>query len=118
MLECIQLAERPVLLVGNGVRIAGGQDVLLRLVEHLQIPVLRTWMGADLIPDSHPCCFGKPGTIAPRGPIFILQNCDLSFPSGEVGFLRDRFRSSGTRPAGPLEKSSSISTRPKFANLP
>ena len=81
VLECIR-RERPVLLVGNGVRIAGGQDVLLQIVDRLQIPVLRTWMGADLLPDSHPCCFGKPGTIAPRGPNFILQNCDVLISVG------------------------------------
>ena len=68
--------------MGNGVRIAGGQDVLLQIVDRLQIPVLRTWMGADLLPDSHPCCFGKPGTIAPRGPNFILQNCDVLISVG------------------------------------
>jgi acetolactate synthase-1/2/3 large subunit len=81
-IDWIRNAERPVLLVGNGVRIAGGQEVFLQLVEHLQIPVLRTWMGADLIADSHPCCFGKPGTVAPRGSNFVLQNCDLLISVG------------------------------------
>ena len=43
----------------------------------LGIPVLTTWLGLDLIPDAHPNCFGRPGSLAPRGANFTLQNADL-----------------------------------------
>jgi acetolactate synthase-1/2/3 large subunit len=49
----------------------------LTLVERLGIPVLTTWLGLDLIPDDHPLCFGRPGSLAPRGANFTLQNSDL-----------------------------------------
>jgi len=75
-------AVRPVLLVGNGVRLAGAKDALQRLIAMLNIPVLRTWMGADLLADSHPLCFGKPGTVASRGSNFTIQNADFVLAIG------------------------------------
>ncbi|MDF2775711.1 MAG: hypothetical protein K0S86_5212, partial [Geminicoccaceae bacterium] len=69
-------SERPVLLVGNGVRLAGAADRFVTLAERLGIPVLTTWLGLDLIGDDHPLHFGRPGGIAPRGANFTLQNAD------------------------------------------
>ena len=78
----LNAAERPVLLVGNGVRLAGAADDLLRLVDVLAIPVLTTWMGADLLWEEHPNYFGKPGTVASRGANFTVQNADLVLSIG------------------------------------
>jgi len=75
-------AERPVFLAGNGVRMAGGQDIFLEAVEALKIPVLTTGLGVDLIPDDHPLCFGRPGSLASRGANFTLQNSDLLITVG------------------------------------
>ena len=80
VLRVIQLlgrAERPVLLVGNGTRIAGASEAFLRLVELLDIPVLTTRLGVDLLPADHPRAMGMPGSLAPRGANFALQNSDL-----------------------------------------
>src|SRR5450759_1242471 len=76
-IELFNAAERPVLLVGNGVRLAGARSALLQLIEVLDIPVLTTWAGADLLWETHPRFFGKPGTVASRGANFALQNADL-----------------------------------------
>jgi acetolactate synthase I/II/III large subunit len=75
-------AERPVVVVGNGVRLAGAQRDFAELVDRLGVPVLTTWLGLDLIGDDHPLHFGRPGGIAPRGANFTLQNCDLLFVLG------------------------------------
>ncbi len=69
-------SERPVILVGNGVRLAGGETLFQQLVEALQVPVLTTRLGVDLLPASHPLCFGMPGGIASRAANFTLQNSD------------------------------------------
>lgn len=47
-------ARRPVLLAGNGIRLSEGRDEFEKLVETLQIPVLTTWNGIDLIEEEHP----------------------------------------------------------------
>ena len=80
--EMLNASERPVLLVGNGVHDARGEAELSRLVQELGIPVLRTWIGADLVPEDHPLCFGKPGTVASRGANFTLQNSDFLLSIG------------------------------------
>ena len=77
LIDLLNHAERPVLLAGNGIRSAGGESLLLDVVDKLRIPVLTTWLGFDLIPDDHPLNFGRPGSLAPRGANFTLQNCDL-----------------------------------------
>ncbi len=75
--ELLRAAQRPVLLAGNGIRMAGAAEEFIPLIERLGIPVLTTWLGLDLITEDHPLCFGRPGSLAPRGANFTLQNCDL-----------------------------------------
>jgi acetolactate synthase I/II/III large subunit len=77
LVDLLNGAKRPVLLAGNGIRAAGAEDLFLEVVESLGIPVLTTWLGLDLIPDAHPFNFGRPGSLAPRGANFTLQNSDL-----------------------------------------
>lgn len=97
MLALLDAAERPVLLAGNGVHCARAERELRALVDRLGVPVLRTWIGADLIPDDHPLCFGKPGTVASRGANFTLQNSDLVVSIGSrldfaiTGYDRTQF---------------------------
>ena len=82
LIELLNESERPVIVVGNGVRLANAQAEFLELINYLGIPVLTTWLGLDLIGDDHPLCFGKPGPMAPRGANFTLQNADLLLSIG------------------------------------
>ena len=78
--RCIELlneAERPVLLIGNGVRLARAESRLEEFVSLLSLPVLTTWLAIDLIADDHPLFAGRPGAVAPRGANFTLQNSDF-----------------------------------------
>ena len=75
-LDALAKSERPVLLVGNGVRLGRARSALRTLVERFGIPVLTTWPAHDLVPDDHPLMFGRPGPVASRGANFTLQNCD------------------------------------------
>ncbi len=82
VIELLNSAERPVLLIGNGVRLARAESRLLALIDRLGIPVLTTWLAIDLVHDDHPLFAGRPGTVAPRGANFTLQNCDLLLSIG------------------------------------
>ena len=75
-IQLLNQSERPILLAGNGIRIAGAENDFLRLVDQLGIPVLTTRLGVDLLPASHSWLVGMPGGIAPRGANFALQNSD------------------------------------------
>jgi acetolactate synthase-1/2/3 large subunit len=75
-IELLNNAERPVILAGNGIRLANAQDDFLRLIGELGIPVLTTWKAADLIAEDHPLYAGRPGAVGQRGANFTQQNAD------------------------------------------
>jgi acetolactate synthase I/II/III large subunit len=75
-IEMLNEAERPVILVGNGVRLGHARAEMRALIDRLGVPVLTTWLGHDLVPDDHPLMAGRPGPMAPRGANFTLQNSD------------------------------------------
>lgn len=81
-LELIAAAERPLILAGHGVRLAGAAERFLALAECLDIPVVTTWNALDLIPWTHPLCVGRPGVVALRAANFAVQNCDLLLSIG------------------------------------
>lgn len=59
--EMILEAERPVLMPGGGVIIAGAADELVELAEYLQVPVSPTYMGKGAIPEDHSLFMGIVG---------------------------------------------------------
>lgn len=81
-LDLLAAAERPFLLFGNGVRVAGAKAEMRRLVDTLPAPFGLTWPALDLIADDHPRLVGRPGSMAPRAPNFALQNADFLLSVG------------------------------------
>jgi acetolactate synthase-1/2/3 large subunit len=77
LIELINQAERPLFVIGHGVRLAGAISQCRTVVEAFGIPVATTWNAMDLLPAAHPLCVGKPGGVALRAPNFAVQNCDL-----------------------------------------
>lgn len=59
--EMLLDAERPMLMPGGGVILAGASEELVALAEHLQIPVTPTLMGKGVIPEDHPLYAGVVG---------------------------------------------------------
>ncbi len=82
ILEKLSQAERPMLLIGNGVRLARAEREMEQLLRALDIPVEVTWLAIDLVADDDPLYVGRPGTIAQRGANFAVQNCDFLLSIG------------------------------------
>ena len=80
--DLLKQSSRPVILAGSGIRHAKATREFLELVNRLKIPVLTSRRGADLVPDDHPCFFGRPSTYGQRSANFIIQNCDLLISVG------------------------------------
>lgn len=76
VIELLNNAERPILLAGNGIRLAHAQTEFVKLINLLGIPVMTTWPAMDFLPQDHPLFIGRPGSVAPRGANFALQNSD------------------------------------------
>jgi acetolactate synthase I/II/III large subunit len=82
LLGLLRSSERPVVVAGSGIRAAGAVNEFRQAIEALQIPVLTTWLAMDLLPETDPLFAGRPGSIAPRGANFALQNSDLMLVIG------------------------------------
>ena len=77
MAALLRRAKRPAIIVGSGVRNARAENLFLAVAESLNIPVLTSISGIDLIPSDHPLFFGRPGILGERPANFIMQNSDL-----------------------------------------
>lgn len=93
----LRKAERPVLWLGNGIRLAGAGDRATAFVDRLGVPTLVSWAGIDLVPSDHPLVFGRAGVYGQRAGNFVLQNADLVIAVGtrlaipQVGYVLDEF---------------------------
>ena len=103
IVDLLSLSKRPLLMLGNGIRLAGYADRAVEFAETLGIPVVTTWNGIDLIYDEHPLYFGRPGGVGQRAANFIQQNCDFLLTLGarlnllQTGFAHESFAKNATR---------------------
>lgn len=81
-------SKRPVIIAGHGIRLSDGIKQFLRLVEKLNIPVVTTMNGFDVIPDDHKNFIARIGTVANRAGNFVLQNADLVLSVGSRNNIR------------------------------
>ena len=90
--EKIQQAERPVLYVGNGVRLASAHEQFLTLVEKLNIPVVTGMSSIDAIASGHRLYVGRMGGTGDRAGNFAVQNSDLLLClGGRLSFAQTGF---------------------------
>ena len=82
ILTDLRQAQRPLLWLGHGIRLAGGQPLLAELLTRLPIPTLVSWAGIDMLDSEHPCVYGRAGVYGQRAANFILQNCDYLLTIG------------------------------------
>ena len=75
-------ANRPLLLLGNGVRLSDAVDEAKLLVSGSQTPTLLTWKALDFLDSSDPLNAGRPGAIAQRWSNFAQQTADFMLVIG------------------------------------
>lgn len=103
IIDYLNKSERPILLAGNGIRLSGGLQEFEELVQVLNIPVLTTWNGIDLIEETNQYYFGRPGGLGHRYANFMQQNSDFFLSIGARlnllqtgynfdGFAREAFK--------------------------
>lgn len=61
--RALHQARRPVLIAGNGVRLAAAYDGLRALAEAASLPVVSTPSGKGCLPETHPLALGVFGTF-------------------------------------------------------
>jgi len=75
-LELLLQAKRPVILVGNGVRLSRVERPFMHLARRLNIPVLTTWKALDFLTEDDPLFIGRPGAVGQRYANLAQQNSD------------------------------------------
>lgn len=80
--DMINAAQRPLIIAGRGVLVAGAQQELCELATKAHIPVSTTLLGKSVIPETHPLCLGMGGMHGEAYANYALQQCDLIFAVG------------------------------------
>lgn len=73
----INSSERPLVVAGQGVMIAGAEKELAALAEKADLPVASTLMGLSTMPSDHPLYKGMVGMHGNIGPNFNTNRADL-----------------------------------------
>ena len=76
VIEMLRSAERPLVWLGHGIRLAGAESLIEPLLAKTNAPALVSWAGIDLVDSDHPQVFGRAGTYGQRAANLVLQNCD------------------------------------------
>ncbi|MGD0998004.1 MAG: thiamine pyrophosphate-binding protein [Thermoleophilia bacterium] len=114
VLDRLAAAERPVILAGSGVRLAGATDTFRAVVARLGMPVTTAWTH-DLLSTDDPLWCGRPGTIGDRAGNFVVQSSDTLLVLGSrlnirqtgydwAGFAADAYKIQVDVDAGEMDK--------------
>ena len=87
-IELLKNAQKPLIIAGHGIRLSDAKEEFLRLIEKLNIPVVTTMNGFDIIPDDNKNFIARIGTVANRAGNFALQNADLVISIGSRNNIR------------------------------
>src|SRR5207253_6819487 len=91
-LALLQLADKPVIVAGGGVRSSHAATALVALAETLQIPVATSLNGKDTIPATHPLSVGVVGTYSRESANRVVAAADLvCFVGTEAGGMTTHF---------------------------
>ena len=82
VLTLIENSKRPLLLAGQGIRLAGAVAEFKDLLKNVNIPVVTTRLGIDLLESDSKLFVGRPGLYGDRAGNFAVQNADLIFCVG------------------------------------
>ena len=80
--ELINQSVKPLMLVGQGVELAGARQELLTLCEKAQIPFGQTMLGLSAAPTGHPLNMGMLGMHGNLAPNVMTNQCDLLIAVG------------------------------------
>lgn len=84
----LQAAERPVIMVGKGVRLANAMDIFETVIHKLGIPVAAAWTGIDAMASDDPLYCGRNGDLGDRAGNLTVQNSDVLLVIGSRLSLR------------------------------
>lgn len=95
--KLISKSSRPLLLIGNGVKLSNSKESFRAFLRKYRIPCVFTILSSDLLETLDELNMGKVGLIGDRHGNFAIQNCDLlislgcRMSQGIIGYRADWF---------------------------
>ncbi|GAB6052326.1 biosynthetic-type acetolactate synthase large subunit [Magnetospira thiophila] len=83
-------AERPVILFGAGIGLAGAESDVQAWLEKTQLPTVASWSGSCYLQQDLKSYLGCIGVYGNRGANYVLQNCDTLIVIGSRLDTRQR----------------------------
>jgi len=77
LLTELRAAQRPLILVGGGIRSAHATDLFRSLVKQVKVPVVNSLMAVDALPYTHPLRVGMIGTYGNRWANLAIGRSDF-----------------------------------------
>lgn len=81
-------AKRPMIIVGNGIRLSGGVQLMKELCGRTSVPVISAVNGNDIITSEYPHYYGRFGTHAQIAANNLLDECDFLLTIGSRLYVR------------------------------
>lgn len=78
----INSAQRPLVLVGQGVELSGAQEILKTFLKKADAPAGCTLLGLSALPSDHPLNMGMLGMHGSLASNYMTQECDLLIAIG------------------------------------
>ncbi len=97
LLNLIRTCKKPLIIVGNGIRLSHANDLFLELTRRYQIPIVTSNMAIDVTDHDNSLFIGVAGQKGHRGANIAIQNADLLISIGcrlsisLIGFEYDKF---------------------------
>jgi len=84
IVELLKKSKKPLLLAGNGIRLAGGEEILWKVLKKFKInAVTPIFTADDLITYEYPYYLGRQGIPGNESANYAVDNCDLLLIIGE-----------------------------------
>lgn len=88
LLEKWNQAKKPLMVVGNGVRLSGGLEELYNTLNKTNLPVISAVNGNDIVNSDYEYYCGRFGTHAQIGANNLLSECDFLLSIGSRLYVR------------------------------
>lgn len=88
LLEKWNQAKKPLMVVGNGIRLSGGIEELYNTLNKTNIPVISAVNGNDIVNSDYDHYCGRFGTHAQIGANNLLSECDFLLSIGSRLYVR------------------------------
>jgi len=82
VLREIKNSSKPMILLGGGAQSLKDNDLMLKFLNKMNLPVVTTWLATDMLYYNFPLNLGNLGRSGNRSAVYSVQDCDLLLSFG------------------------------------